>query len=75
MNATFKNTSEDTDHSDVLPHAKQEGLDIVGRGWVYKLAVIEPQADPKVVHESWKTQHHSGDAQRTTKLITGSEQK
>ena len=34
-----------------------------------ELAVVEPEADPEIIHEQREKPHHEGDANGATKLI------
>jgi len=53
----------------VGPHAPEERLDVVDGSGVDELAIIEPQANPEVVHEDGESSHNSTDAPWTTKFV------
>jgi len=53
----------------VLGHSGKERFDIIQRLGMDELPIVEPEADPKVVHEQREKTHHEGDANGATKLI------
>lgn len=54
--------------SNMGPHSLEERLNVVDRAWSDKLTVIEPQADPQVIHENWEANHHSCNTPWSTKF-------
>jgi len=55
------------------PHLHQERLYAIDRSWVYELPIIEPDADPQIVHKSREAEHHRGNSPRSAKFITKQE--
>lgn len=53
----------------VLGHSQGERLDIIQRFGMNELPVVEPEANPEVIHEQRKKSHHERDANGATKLI------
>lgn len=53
----------------MLPHATKEGLEVVYRGGPDQLTIIEPQTNPKVVHEDREASHDGHDAPWATKFV------
>lgn len=51
------------------PHAPEERRDVVDGGGVDELAIIEPQANPEVVHKDRKSTHNGTDAPWSTKFV------
>ena len=58
-----------THHTNVLPHAPKERLNVIDRGRMDKRAVIEDEAYPEVVHENGETGHDGHNTPWSTKLI------
>jgi hypothetical protein len=57
-----------TYHANVLPHSLEERYKVIDGGGVGEGSIVEPAADPEVVHEQWETDHHSSHTRRTAKL-------
>lgn len=51
------------------PHLGKERLDVLGGCRMHKLAIVEPEANPKIVHENGEASHDGDDAPRTTELV------
>ena len=54
----------------MLPHTPEEGLNVIDRGGVDELAVIEHETDPEVIHEDWEAGHDGDHTPWSTKLIS-----
>ena len=54
---------------DMCPHASQERLDVLTGGRIHELAIIEPEADPEIVHQAGEECHDSKCTPRSTELI------
>jgi hypothetical protein len=66
---SVKADSEPTHLADMLAHSQEERLNIIQRLGMNQLSVVEPEADPEVVHKQWEKSHHKSDANGTTKLV------
>ena len=53
----------------MCPHPPQKGFDVVHRTWVRELTVIKPEADPQVIHQQRKADHHCCYTHRSSKFI------
>ena len=54
---------------DVRAHALKEGANVVDAVGNDNLAIVEPQADPQVVHEHGEERHHGSDADGSAEFI------
>lgn len=61
--------SEPTHLAYVLGHSQKERLDVDQRLGTDQLSIIEPEADPEVIHKQREKSHHERDANGATKLI------
>lgn len=55
---------------DMPAHSVQEGDNVVEALGDDELAIVEPKADPEVVHQDRKECHHGRDAKRTAELVS-----
>lgn len=70
MKADFAPTADRTPYLVyVLSHSQEERVDIIHRLGMDELSIVEPQADPEVIHEQREKSHHEGDANGATKFI------
>jgi len=53
----------------VLGHSQEERLYIIQRLGMNELSIIEPEADPEIIHEQREKSHHEGDANGAAKFI------
>ena len=53
----------------MLGHSQEERRDIIQGLGMDELPIVEPEADPEVIHEQRENSHHEGDANGATKLI------
>lgn len=54
----------------MTPHFEQEWLNIIHRSWIHEFAIVEPQANPQVVHQDWEASDDGCDTPWTTELET-----
>lgn len=55
---------------DMPAHSVQEGDDVVEALGDDELAIVEPEANPEIVHQDREERHHGRDAKRTAKLVS-----
>ena len=55
--------------SDVLPHSPKEGYNVIHRRGPDELAIVEPEAYPKIIHEGREADHHGRDSPWASEFI------
>lgn len=53
----------------VTPHPRKERLDVLGRVRINKLAIVEPEANPEIIHEDREASHDGDDTPWPTELV------
>ena len=67
--ARVKVASEPTHFVYMLGHSQEERFDIIQRPGMNELSIVEPEADPEVIHKQREKSHHESDANGATKLV------
>ncbi len=52
---------EQAHSANMVPHSEQERPDVLKRRGMNKLSVVEPQADPEIIHEQGEPSHNGRD--------------